>query len=92
LVRLKEEAAMPFRDTILANARPAAVRPIELPRRQSFFPSPVDWRNEVLYFLLPDRFSDGKDKTRPPLDRANLAAARPASFRFDERATPSSRL
>ncbi|CAG5156610.1 uncharacterized protein ALTATR162_LOCUS4407 [Alternaria atra] len=23
-------------------------------------PSPVDWRQEVIYFLLPDRFNDGK--------------------------------
>ena len=23
-----------------------------------YHPSPADWRDEVLYFLLPDRFSD----------------------------------
>jgi hypothetical protein len=27
-----------------------------------YFPSPIDWRDEVLYFLLPDRFSDGNEK------------------------------
>jgi glycosidase len=32
----------------------------------------------VLYFLLPDRFSDGAEAARPLLDRADLAAARPA--------------
>src|SRR5262249_24426314 len=37
-----------------------------------------DWRDEVLYFLLPDRFSDGQEAGRPLLDRANRAAARPA--------------
>jgi hypothetical protein len=42
------------------------------------FPSPADWRDEVLYFLLPDRFSDGGEGTRPRVDRANLPAARPA--------------
>jgi glycosidase len=40
-------------------------------------PSPVDWRHEVLYFLLVDRFSDGQEATRPLLDRNQLAAARP---------------
>ena len=50
---------MSFRDTILQNPRPASVRSITLPRRLQFFPSPADWRDEVLYFLLPDRFSDG---------------------------------
>src|SRR4051794_278859 len=66
---------MPFRDTTLGHPRPASIRSVALPRREGFFPSPVDWRNEVLYFLLPDRFSDGQDKTRPLLDRSNLAAA-----------------
>src|SRR5580765_2132366 len=75
---------MPFRDVILGQNRPTSIGPVALPRREAFFASPVDWRNEVLYFLLPDRFSDGKDKTRPLLDRGNLAAARPAWFRFDE--------
>jgi len=27
-------------------------------------PSPVDWRDQFLYFLLPDRFSDGLESTR----------------------------
>jgi glycosidase len=27
-------------------------------------PSPVDWRDQFLYFLLPDRFSDGQESTR----------------------------
>lgn len=32
-------------------------------------PSPNDWVDQVLYFLLPDRFSDGKEETRPLSDR-----------------------
>ena len=47
------------------------------PRRQSFHPSPADWRDEVLYFLLVDRFSDGQEHSRPLLDRRNRNAARP---------------
>src|SRR5690349_8637542 len=31
-------------------------------RRQSFTPSPAAWEDQVLYFLMLDRFSDGKEK------------------------------
>jgi hypothetical protein len=51
---------------------------VVLPRRQKCHASPVDWRDEVLYFLLVDRFSDAGEAARPLLDRADLAAARPA--------------
>jgi glycosidase len=76
-------------------SRPIAVRSILLPRRTLFrtdetgkavpyFPSPVDWAQQVFYFLLPDRFSDGKDRDRPLFDLTKpLGAARPAGFRFD---------
>ncbi|MGH9769539.1 MAG: alpha-amylase family glycosyl hydrolase, partial [Blastocatellia bacterium] len=69
---------MPFTDTQLSQNRPASVRDIELPRRERYNPSTADWRDETLYFLLPDRFSDGQEQTRPLLDRGNLASARPA--------------
>jgi glycosidase len=74
---------MPFRDDVLGRPRPDSLASFALPRRERFFPSPADWRDEVLYFLLPDRFSDGGEVGRPLLDRANLPAARPPSFRFD---------
>ncbi len=74
---------MSFRDQILSKPRPGSVRAVDLPRRERFFPSPADWRDEVVYFLLPDRFSDGKEGTRPLLDRRQLAQARPSGFRFD---------
>ena len=74
---------MSFSDSTLALPRPASVREISLPRRESYHPSPSDWRDEVLYFLLPDRFSDGGEAGRPQLDRANPDAAPPAGFRFD---------
>jgi glycosidase len=54
------------------------VRGISLPRRARYHPSPADWRDETLYFLLPDRFSDGNEHMRSLLNRRNLAAARPA--------------
>ena len=31
-------------------------------------PSPADWRDQTLYFLLPDRFSDGREGERPLRD------------------------
>ena len=68
---------MAFAENMLGRNRPDSVRSVALPRRQSYFPSPGDWRDEVLYFLLPDRFSDGQEETRPLLDRQNLNAARP---------------
>jgi glycosidase len=40
------------------------------------FPSPADWADEVLYFLLPDRFSDGRESERPVLTRQAIATLR----------------
>ena len=74
---------MAFRDDVLGRPRPDSLASFALPRRERFFPSPADWRDEVLYFLLPDRFSDAAEASRPLLDRSDLAAARPPSFRFD---------
>lgn len=69
---------MDFVKRTLSAKRPARLADVHLPRRQTYYPSPADWRNEVLYFLLPDRFSDGEEATRPLLNRADLATARPA--------------
>jgi glycosidase len=79
---------MSFIDDTLARERPTSLRELTLPRRQDYYPSPVDWRNEVLYFLLVDRFSDGREDARALLDRTKLAAARPNApdgnaWRFD---------
>src|SRR5437588_5214908 len=76
---------MTFAASALTRDRPASVRRnVLLPRRQRYHASPVDWRGEVLYFLLVDRFSDGQEQGRPLLDRRNLAAARPAvPWRWD---------
>ena len=61
---------MSFADKVLAHTRPVSIRhDVELPRRQSYHASPADWRDEILYFLLVDRFSDGQEHTRPLLDR-----------------------
>eukprot|EP00727_Mastigamoeba_balamuthi_P001173 m51a1_g11052 putative alpha-amylase (731) ;mRNA; f:507407-510030 len=36
----------------------------EWPRRPVYHPSPEDWRDEVFYFALVDRFSDGNEERR----------------------------
>jgi glycosidase len=70
---------MSFSERTLGHARPDSLyRGVSLPRKQQYFVSPVSWRDEIVYFLLVDRFSDGKEGDRPLLDRANLAAARPS--------------
>jgi glycosidase len=68
---------MTFRNQAAAGPRPDRLTQIVLPTRQSYHPSPADWRDEVLYFLLVDRFSDGNEAGRTRLDRSNVAAARP---------------
>jgi glycosidase len=68
---------MSFADAQLDQDRPPRIRDVALPRRERSFPSPHDWRDEILYFFLPDRFSDGLEHTRPLLDRRHRAVARP---------------
>ncbi len=90
IIYYKEIFMTKFSNTILGlSQRPNSLNAYTLPRRQNYFPSPKDWRDEVLYFLLPDRFSDGQEGTRPLLDRTNFNSARPNSsggdvWRFDE--------
>ena len=68
---------MGFVEDTLAAARPDSVAALDLPRRQHYHPSPASWQDEVVYFLLVDRFSDGAEAGRPLLDRSDRASARP---------------
>ncbi|MCG8551072.1 MAG: alpha-amylase family glycosyl hydrolase [Desulfobacterales bacterium] len=74
---------MRFVESTLNSERPSEINSVVLPRRVEYFPSSADWRNEVLYFLLVDRFSDNKEHQRTLLDRDNLPAARPGQWRWD---------
>ena len=74
---------MTFVEATLSSKRPPSVRGVQLPRRATFHPSPADWRDEVIYFRLPDRFSDGNDATRLALDPAKPADFRPPGFSFE---------
>lgn len=61
-----------------ADRSPGSVRhDVRLPRRQQYQRSPASWRDEVIYFLLVDRFSDGAEAGRPLVDRRNRPSARP---------------
>src|SRR4051794_16874266 len=73
-------------DEVLALPRPASIDEARAhwPWRERYTPSPVDWRDECLYFFLPDRFSDTQD--RPVLDRARLGEARGAPGSWDDAA------
>ena len=75
---------MAFSQQSLSVIRPDSIRAVNLPRRESFYPSPADWRDEIIYFLLPDRFSDGQETGRPLLDPTNRMAFRPVGFRWDQ--------
>ena len=56
--------------TIEASA-PTTLSAANLRPRGGVHPSPVDWRDQTFYFLLPDRFSDGREASRPLFDRAD---------------------
>ena len=79
LARTDERSHMPppAAHILLNHPVPRSLRDITFPRRQQFHPSPGDWRDEVLYFLLVDRFSDGQEPSRPLLDRTRRTAFRP---------------
>jgi glycosidase len=47
---------------------PLSLDEVDLTPRGRVYPSPRDWRGEILYQLLPDRFSDGQENTRPMFD------------------------
>src|SRR5688572_3191423 len=78
---------MPVRDLLTA-ARPDTLAEARALLRRAtatggYSPSPVDWRDEVLYFLLPDRFSDGGEERRPLLTRADIVRLGESSSRPD---------
>lgn len=67
---------------------PLSVRNQTLAKPANAFPSPADnWQREVIYFLLPDRFSDGQESSRRFLDRSKKVAARGPNARWNQWAT-----
>lgn len=72
----------PFAQEMLTRPAPESAWSFDLPAAGRFHPSPADWRDQVLYFLLVDRFSDERTN-RPKLDRAQLGTARPEGWQWD---------
>src|SRR3954470_17331267 len=68
-------------EEVLTGRRPASIEEARArwPERERYYSSPEDWRNEVLYFFLPDRFSDETPPHRPVLNRQRLDEARGGS-------------
>ena len=55
--------------TIIETLNPRTLAEADLRPRGQVFPSPTNWRDQILYQLLPDRFSDGREEERPLFDR-----------------------
>ncbi len=50
---------------------PRSLADIDLTPRGPVHPSPVNWRDQIFYQLLPDRFSDGREDERPLYDASD---------------------
>ncbi|MBP9760559.1 MAG: alpha-amylase, partial [Candidatus Pacebacteria bacterium] len=50
--------------------RLCSIQELDFTPTQSVYPSPADWRDHFIYFLLIDRFEDGNE--RPPYDGSHL--------------------
>jgi hypothetical protein len=66
--------------TLVEAAAPQELRLADLKPRGRVNPSPATWRDQILYFLLPDRFSDGGEGGRTLFDRSN-----PSTFRKNDK-------
>lgn len=55
------------------SSTPRRLALVDLKPRGPVHPSPLDWRDQFIYLLMPDRFSDGREDQRPLFDRASLA-------------------
>jgi glycosidase len=66
--------------TKIEKQAPTRLADIDLTPRGRVFPSPISWRDQIFYQLLPDRFSDGKEDTRPIFDPSN-----PHEYRAEDR-------
>lgn len=54
--------------TFIESTAPEKLADANLSPRGRVEPSPINWRDQLLYFLLPDRFSDGGEAQKPLFD------------------------
>lgn len=57
--------------TLVEQSAPETLKDVDLKPRGRVFRSPATWRDQILYFLMPDRFSDAQENQRPLFDRTN---------------------
>jgi glycosidase len=67
--------------TVIEPTFPTELAHASLRPRGVVHPSPLDWRDQTIYFLLPDRFSDERVDERPLYNRAQPEQFRPADTR-----------
>ncbi|MGK7910669.1 MAG: alpha-amylase family glycosyl hydrolase [Synechococcus sp.] len=67
--------------TQIEDTCPRTLAAADLTPRGRVFPSPVNWRDQILYQLLPDRFSDGQEAQRSLFDRS-----KPEQFTAEDKA------
>ncbi|MGZ8224576.1 MAG: alpha-amylase family glycosyl hydrolase [Methylobacter sp.] len=60
-------------------------------QQRQFTPSPTAWEDQVLYFLMLDRFSDGKEKTYLDNDGNLVKTGITPPFKFDQDAYSADR-
>jgi len=65
--------------TMIEAQVPKTLAEADLRPRGRVFPSPTTWRDQILYQLLPDRFSDGCETERPLFDRAHPESCQASS-------------
>ena len=66
--------------TIIEDVAPAKLFDANLTPRGKVHPSPIAWRDQNIYFLLPDRFSDAREDQRPLFNQS-----KPEQFKADKR-------
>src|SRR5689334_23748713 len=64
-------------ETIMSEKQLSEVNLNALVQGRTFTPSPEHWEDEVLYFLLADRFSDGQEDGYLNLAGAKVAGTTP---------------
>ncbi|MDB5301256.1 MAG: treZ [Phycisphaerales bacterium] len=60
------ELALPHSQSSPSSAAPHSIKGLDLSPVAPVFPSPADWRDEVIYELMIDRFDDNQE--HPPFD------------------------
>jgi len=67
--------------TKIEEQAPCTLAEASLTPRGRVFPSPSQWRDEIFYQLIPDRFSDGREASRPMFD-----PTKPQQYRVSDKA------